>query len=391
MPTPVIVGAVRTAIGRSFKGTLVNTPPETLITTVLPEVVRRAGVDPNAIDDLIFAESHYGGGDLARYAADATGMQQVPGQSVNRHCAGSLTAIGNASAQIGSGMERVLIAGGVQSLSMTPLVNWRIPGPELKFEERWMPPTHVETPDAPAKDMSITVGWNTAQAMGITREEMDAWAARSHQRAIAAIDAGKFLDEIVPLKVQLPDGSVIDFSVDEFPRRDTTAEKLAQLKPLHPEIEGFSITAGNSSGTNDACAAVAIVDAAYAEAENLTKMATVRAWAAAGVAPRDTGLGALRAIDKVLQRAGLQPSDVALWEVNEAFASVSIAACKEFGLDEEKVNFSGSGCSLGHPIAASGARMVTTLIYELQRRGGGIGVAAMCAGGGQGGAVVIEV
>jgi len=391
MPTPVIVGAVRTAIGRSFKGTLVNTPPETLITTVLPEVVRRAGVDPNAIDDLIFAESHYGGGDLARYAADATGMQHVPGQSVNRHCAGSLTAIGNASAQIGSGMERVLIAGGVQSLSMTPLVNWRIPGPELKFEERWMPPTHVETADAPAKDMSITVGWNTAQAMGITREEMDAWAARSHQRAVAAIDAGKFLDEIVPLKVQLPDGSVIDFSVDEFPRRDTTAEKLAQLKPLHPEIEGFSITAGNSSGTNDACAAVAIVDAAYAEAEHLTKMATVRAWASAGVAPRDTGLGAVRAIGKVLQRAGLQPSDVALWEINEAFASVPIAACKEFGLDEELVNFSGSGCSLGHPIAASGARMVTTLVYELQRRGGGIGVAAMCAGGGQGGAVVVEV
>ena len=185
MSTPVIVGAVRTAIGRSFKGTLVNTPPETLITTVLPEVVRRSGIDPAAIDDIIFAESHYGGGDLARYAADATGLQHVPGQSVNRHCAGSLTAIGNASAQVGSGMERALIAGGVQSPSMTPLTNWRIPGPELKFEERWMPPTHVETPDAPSKDMSITVGWNTAQAMGITREEMDAWAARSHQRASA--------------------------------------------------------------------------------------------------------------------------------------------------------------------------------------------------------------
>ena len=142
MPTPVIVGAARTAIGRSFKGTLVNTPPETLITTVLPEVVRRSGIDPAAIDDIIFAESHYGGGDLARYAAAATGMEDVPGQSVNRHCAGSLTAIGNAAAQIGSGMERALIAGGVQSLSMTPLMNWRIPGPELKFEERWMPPTH---------------------------------------------------------------------------------------------------------------------------------------------------------------------------------------------------------------------------------------------------------
>jgi acetyl-CoA C-acetyltransferase len=391
MSTPVIVGAARTAIGRSFKGTLVNTPPETLITTVLPEVVRRSGINPADIDDIIFAESHYGGGDLARYAADAAGLQHVPGQSVNRHCAGSLTAIGNASAQIGSGMERALIAGGVQSLSMTPLTNWRIPGPELKFEERWMPPTHVETPDAPAKDMSITVGWNTAQSKGVTREEMDAWAARSHQRAIAAIDAGKFVDEIVPLKVELPDGSVIDFSVDEFPRRDTTAEKLAGLKVLHPEIEGFSITAGNSSGTNDACAAVALVDSDYAAANNLGVMATVKAWAAAGVPPRDCGLGALAAIDKVLGRAGLKPSDIALWEINEAFASVPIAACKEYGLDEELVNFSGSGCSLGHPIAASGARMVTTLVYELQRRGGGIGMAAMCAGGGQGGAVIVEV
>ncbi|MDZ4265658.1 MAG: thiolase family protein [Mycobacterium sp.] len=391
MPTPVIVGAVRTAIGRSFKGTLVNTPPETLITTVLPEVVRRSGLDPNAIDDIIFAESHYGGGDLARYAADASGMSQVPGQSVNRHCAGSLTAIGNAAAQIGSGMERALIAGGVQSLSMTPLVNWRIPGPELKFEERWMPPTHVETPDAPAKDMSITVGWNTAQSMGITREEMDAWAVRSHQRAVGAIDAGKFVDEIIPLKVELPDGSVIDFSVDEAPRRDTTLEKLAGLKVLHPEIEGFSITAGNASGTNDACAAVGLTDRDYAAAEGLNVMGTVRAWGAAGVPPRDTGLGAVKAIGKVLDRAGLKPSDIALWEINEAFASVPIAACKEYGIDEELVNFSGSGCSLGHPIAASGARMVTTLVYELQRRGGGIGMAAMCAGGGQGGAVIIEV
>ncbi len=391
MGTPVIVGAARTAIGRSFKGTLVNTPPETLITTVLPEVIRRSGIDPKDIDDLIFAESNYGGGDLARYAADACGLPDVPGQSVNRHCAGSLTAIGNAAAQIGSGMERALIAGGVQSLSMTPLVNWRIPGPELKFEERWMPPTHVETPDAPTRDMSITVGWNTAQAVGITREEMDAWAARSHQRAIAAIDAGKFIDEIVPLKVQQFDGSVIEFSVDEHPRRDTTVEKLAGLKPLHPEIEGFSITAGNSSGTNDAAAAVALVESDYADANNLTKLATVKAWAAAGVPPRDCGLGAVKVIGKVLDRAGLKPSDVTLWEINEAFASVPIAACREYGIDEELVNFSGSGCSLGHPIAASGARMVTTLVYELQRRGGGIGVAAMCAGGGQGGAVVIEV
>lgn len=391
MPTPVIVGAVRTAIGRSFKGALANTPAETLITTVLPEVVRRSGVAPSDVDDIIFAESHYGGGDLARYAAAACGMEDVPGQAVNRHCAGGLTAIGNAAAQIGSGMERVVIAGGVQSLSMMPLMKWRVPGPELKFEEPWMPPTHPETPDAPTRDMSITVGWNTAQAAGITREEMDAWAVRSHQRAVAAIDDGKFVDEIVPLKIQLPDGTVTEFSVDEHPRRDTTMERLASLPVLHPEIDGFSITAGNSSGTNDAAAATALVDRGYAESERLTVLATVKAWASAGVPPRDTGMGVLKVIGKVLQRAGLSASDVALWEINEAFASVPIAACREYGLDEDRVNFSGSGCSLGHPIAASGARMVTTLIYELQRRGGGIGVAAMCAGGGQGGAVVVEV
>ena len=390
MPEPVIVGAVRTPIGRSFKGTLVNTPPETLITAIVPEVIRRAGIDPADIDDMIFAESHYGGGDLARYAADATGLEHVPGQSVNRHCAGSLTAIGNASAQIGSGMERVLIAGGVQSLSMTPLMSQRIIGPELKFEERWMPPTHVETPDAPAKDMSITVGWNTAQAAGISREDMDAWAARSHQRAIAAIDAGKFVDEILPLKVQQLDGSVVDFSVDEHPRRDTTAEKLAELKVLHPEIEGFSITAGNSSGTNDACAAVAVVDHAYAADKGLDVMATVKAWGAVGVAPRDTGLGGVEVIGKVLGRAGLKPSDVALWEINEAFASVTVAAVQTLGLDPERVNVNGSGCSLGHPIGCTGARMIVTMLNELDRTDATVGAVAMCAAGGMASATVIE-
>src|SRR6201982_3115942 len=312
MPKPVIVSAVRTAIATSFKGSLVNTPPEVLATTILQEAVRRAGVKTADIDDVIFAESHYGGGDLAGYAAAASGMTSVPGQAVNRHCAGSLTAVANAAAQIGSGAEKVIVGGGVQSLSMSPLMNWRIPGPTLEFEERWIPPTHVESPDAPTRDMSITVGWNTAQAVGITREEMDAWAARSHQRAIAAMDAGKFVDEIVPLKITRPDGSVTEFSVDEHPRRDTTVEKLAALKVLHPEIEGFSITAGNSSGTNDAAAAVALVDRDYANAERLNVMGTVKAWAAVGVAPRDTGLGAVRVIAKVLERAGLAPGDVTL-------------------------------------------------------------------------------
>jgi len=196
-------------------------------------VVRRSGVNPADIDDIIFAESHYGGGDLARYAASATGLDHVPGQSVNRHCAGSLTAIGNASAQIGSGMERVLIAGGVQSLSMTPLTNWRIPGPELKFEERWMPPTHVETPDAPTKDMSITVGWNTAQAAGISREEMDAWAARSHQRLSAAKQPRFGVHDrlVVQLKF-IPRDGIPQFAFCRL----LLLSNLEQFGPKHPEI-----------------------------------------------------------------------------------------------------------------------------------------------------------
>jgi acetyl-CoA acetyltransferase family protein len=391
MPKPVIVSAVRTAIGTSFKGSLVNTPAEVLATIVLQEAVRRSGVEPADIDDVIFAESHYGGGDLARYAAAASGMASVPGQAVNRHCAGSLTAVANAAAQIGSGVERVAVGGGVQSLSMGPLMKWRIPGPSLEFEDRWIPPSHVEAPDAPTRDMSITVGWNTARAVGITREEMDAWALRSHQRAIAAIDSGAFVDEIVPLKIQGPEDALVDFSVDEHPRRDTSMEKLASLKVLHPEIEGFSITAGNSSGTNDAAAALTLADDSVARSAGLTVLGSVKTWAAVGVEPRDTGLGAVRVIGKVLDRADLSASDVTLWEINEAFASVPIAACREYGLDEDRVNIYGSGCSLGHPIAATGARMLTTLVHELRRRGGGIGVAAMCAGGGQGGAVVVEV
>src|SRR5262249_33086799 len=155
-----------------------------------------------------------------------------------------------------------------------------------------------------ARDMSITVGWNTAQAVGISREEMDAWALRSHQRAIAAIDDGKFVDEIVPLKIQGPDGELVDFSVDEHPRRDSSMEKMASLPVLHPEIEGFSITAGNSSGTNDAASALTLTDEEYAKAEGLNVIGSVKAWAASGVEPRNTGLGAVAVIGKVLQRAG---------------------------------------------------------------------------------------
>jgi acetyl-CoA C-acetyltransferase len=390
VPQPVIVSAARTAIGTARKGTLAATTGEELAVAILTETVRRSGLDPLRLDDVIFAESLYGGGDLARYAAVAAGLPQVPGVALNRHCAGSLTSIGMGAAQVTAGMDAAIIAGGVQTTSLSPNLSRRVPGTSGEFAD-WFPLTHPDQPDAPALDMTISVGWNTAKAAGISRAEMDAWACRSHQRAIAAIDAGRLADETFPLKVTAPDGSVVDFTVDEHPRRDTTVGKLAALKVLHPEIDGFSITAGNSSGLNDAAAAVAIASAELAAGEGIEPVAKIVSWAAAGVDPALMGFGALRAAEKALNRAGRTASDVSLWEINEAFASVPIAACREFGLDEELVNVSGSGCSLGHPIAASGARMVTSLIYELRRRGGGLGLATMCAGGGQGGAVLIEV
>jgi acetyl-CoA acetyltransferase family protein len=391
MTDAVIVSAVRTAIGTARKGSLADTTPEELAQIVLEESIARSGLAPELVDDVMFAESMYGGGDLARYAAVKAGLLHVGGVAVNRHCAGSLTSVGMAAADIRAGMNRAVVAGGVQSSSLSPISRMRVPGTVDEYVENWMAPTHPDTPEAPNRDMSITVGWTTAKAAGLSREELDAWAYRSHMRAVAAIDSGQFNDEIVPVKALLKDGSYVDFHIDEHPRRDSTLEKLASLKVLHPEIEGFSITAGNSSGVNDAAAALVVVDDALARSEGLTPLATVRSWAAVGIDPALTGMGVLTVIPKVLERAGLAIGDVALWEINEAFASVPVAACKNLGIDEAIVNTAGSGCSLGHPVAASGARMLTTIVHDLKRRGGGIGVAAMCAGGGQAGAVLLEV
>jgi acetyl-CoA C-acetyltransferase len=211
---------------------------------------------------------------------------------------------------------------------------------------------------------------------------MDAWALRSHQYAIRAIDEGRFKEEIVP--IETPHGM---FEVDEHPRRDTSMEKLARLKVLHPEIEGFSITAGNACGANDGAAALVVAS----DRLGLPALAYVRSWASVGIDPKYTGLAPVQAIPKALKRAGLTVGQVSLFEINEAFAAQAVANIRLLELDPEKVNVSGSGCSLGHPVAATGARMLVTLVHELRRRGGGIGVAAMCAGGGMGSAAVIEV
>jgi acetyl-CoA C-acetyltransferase len=294
-----------------------------------------------------------------------------------------------AAASIMAGMDKVVIAGGSESISTSPQTMKRTLGTDDWAQ--WMSPSHPATPDAPAFDMSITVGYNTAQSAGITREDCDAWAFRSHERAIAAIDEGRLQEEIVAIEVALRDGTTKIFDTDEHPRRGSTMEKMASLKPLHPEIENFPITAGNASGLNDAAAAMMIVSSDYAKANGLTPLAKIVSWASAGVQPRDTGLGPISAIPKALERAGLSSGDVDLAEINEAFASVPVAACRVLGLSEDITNPNGSGCSLGHPVAATGARMIITTMYELRRRGGGMGLASMCAGGGMGSATVFEV
>jgi acetyl-CoA C-acetyltransferase len=380
MPEAVIASALRTPIGTAVKGTLRDTTAFDLAHHIVTAAAE--GLDPALIDDVILGEGLYGGGVLARHAAVTAGLTSVAGLANNRHCAAGMAAVQSAAASVMAGMDELVIAGGVNSASTSPKALFRVNGEW----EPWMSPTHPDRPDAPNKDMSITVGWNTAVAAGLTRAELDAWALRSHRNAVAAIDEGRFKEEIVP--IETPHGL---FSVDEHPRRDTSAEKLARLKPLHPEIDGFSITAGNAGGANDAAVALVVASDTTAVREGLTVLGTVRSWASVGVDPAEMGLAPVKAIPKALARAGLSIADVDLFEINEAFASVPVAAVRLLELDPDTVNFSGSGCSLGHPVAATGARMLVTLVHELRRRGGGIGVAALCAGGGMGSATVIEV
>jgi acetyl-CoA acetyltransferase family protein len=389
MHEAVIVSTARTPIGTAFKGSLIDVDAFELGTHVVAEAVRRSGIDPMLIDDVVLGESLYGGGDIARYSAIEAGLVHAPGVAHNRHCASSLAAVQSAAASIRAGMDRAIVAGGTYSQSTSPRSTRRVPGTDDWTD--WMSPSHRDTPDAPNMDMSITVGWNAAVSAGVTREEMDAWALRSHRRAVAAIEGGSFEDEIAPLEVTRRDGTRVTFAVDEHPRRDTSLEKLASLKPLHPEIDGFSITAGNAGGSNDGAAAMVIVDQALGQELSLEPLAVVKAWASAGVPPADTGLAPTIAIPKALARAGLRTDEVALWEINEAFASMCVATTKILDIDDSIVNVLGSGCSLGHPIAMTGARMVISLVHELRRRGGGTGVAAMCAGGGMSTALVLEV
>jgi acetyl-CoA acyltransferase len=389
MPEALIVAAARTPIGTARKGTLLDVSAFDLAKYAAGEALKRSGIPGSDVDDMQMGEVLQGGGDIARYAAIELGLQEVPGVALNRHCASGMAAVQGASASIMAGMDAVVIAGGAESMSTTPMVQKRVLGTD-EFQQ-WMSPSHPDQPDAPAFDMSITVGYNTAQAAGLTRADCDAWALRSHQRAVQAIDEGRLQEEIVPIEVRTRDGATKIFDTDEHPRRDSSAEKMASLRPLHPEIADFPVTAGNASGLNDAGAALMLVSSEYAQAHGLTPLAKIVSWASTGTNPRDTGLGPILSIPKALERAGMTVTDLDLAEINEAFASVPAAACRELGLSEDITNVSGSGCSLGHPVAATGARMIITTMYELRRRGGGIALASMCAGGGMGSATVFEV
>jgi acetyl-CoA acetyltransferase family protein len=391
MGDAVIVSAVRTAIATARRGSLAHVDVFELARAAVGEALKRSGVQHDDVDDIVMGEVLQGGGCVARYAAVALGLTEVPGLAHNRHCASGMAPIQTAAASIRAGMDRVVIAGGAESITQAPQSFKKLPGPYSGVQP-WLSPSHPETPDAPTMDMSITVGWNTAVRCGVTREEQDHWAYHSHMRAIAATDEGRLKDEIFPMDVPAGRrGETMVFDVDEHPRRDTTMEKLAALPPLHPEIEGFSITAGNSSGLNDAACAVVVCDGDYAQDQGLEPLAIIRSWASVGVPPADTGIAPTLAIPKAVKRAGLTLEDMKLVEINEAFASMAVASSRILGFPHEIVNVNGSGCSLGHPVAATGARMVTTTIYELRRRGGGYGVVSMCAGGGMGSATVLEV
>ena len=388
MKNPVIVTAVRTPIARARKGSLVSKDAFQLAEAAVKGVVERSKIDPKEIDDVVIAESLQGGGVIARHTAVVLGLEKVPGMATNRHCAAGLGAISIGAGSIAAGMDRVVVAGGTESMSGMPTVLKR---PASGGDPQpWMSPSHPETPDAPAFDMSITVGHNTAVEAKLSRADVDQWAVYSHGRAIESIDSGAFAGQIVPVDVHGADGKVRRFDTDEHPRRGLTLEGMAELKALHPEIPGFTVTAGNAAGLNDAAAAVLLMDPDYAASNGFQPLAKIRSWASVGVAPRRTGMAPIDAIPKALARAGVEQGDVDLFEINEAFCSVPVAATRALGIAQEICNVNGSGCSLGHPIAATGARMVVTMIHELRRRGARLGCVSMCAGGGMGMAMVVE-
>ncbi len=393
-----IVDAVRTPIGR-YGGALASVRPDDLAALVLRAVVDRAGVDPALVEDVILGCANQAGEDnrdVARMAVLLAGFPvEVGGLTVNRLCGSGLQAINTAAHAIAVGDGDVFIGGGVESMTRAPYVMTKAEGPwdrgprELqdttlgwrfvnpKLAERHYPYSMGETAE------------NVAERWGVSRERQDAFALESQQRAVAAIEAGRFDDQIVPVEVAGRKGDVTVVSRDEHPRADTSAEALAKLRPAFKR-DGGSVTAGNSSGINDGASAVLLVEAEHARSLGLRPLARVVSTAVAGVDPAVMGVGPVPATRKALERAGLGIEDLDLVELNEAFASQSLVCIDELGLDPAKVNVNGGAIALGHPLGMSGGRLVTMLTHELSRTGGRYGLATMCIGVGQGIATIVE-
>ncbi|MEI7605184.1 MAG: acetyl-CoA C-acyltransferase [Chloroflexota bacterium] len=390
-----IVEALRTPVGR-YGGALAGVRPDDLAATVLEAIIARSGINPALIDDVILGCANQAGEDnrnVARMALLIAGYPvEVAGQTVNRLCGSGLQALASAANAIAVGDADVIVAGGVESMSRAPLVTLK---PESGYERgnRELVDTTIGwrfvNPKLNDRYPTISLGETAervAQEWNVSREDQDAFALASQQRAAAA--AKVHAEEIVPVHIPQRTGDPVVVDRDEHPRPDTNAASLARLKPAFSR-DG-SVTAGNASGINDGAAALLVVEAERARALGLTPYARIVATAVAGVDPGVMGIGPVPAIKKLLARTGLTVADLDRVELNEAFASQAVACIRELGLDPEKTNVHGGAIALGHPLGASGARMATTLVRELRRSGGRYGLAAMCVGVGQGIALLVE-
>ncbi|HVB10697.1 MAG TPA: thiolase family protein [Bacillota bacterium] len=390
MREALILSGVRTAIGKAPRGSLSRERPDELAAAVIAEAVRRVpGLEPARIEDVILGcalPEGPQGLNVARIAALRAGLPaSVPGYTVNRFCASGLQAVWSAAAAIATGTADIVVAGGVESMSLVPVPGGR-PEPNPYLVEHY-----------PAAYMSMgQTAEEVAARYEVSRADQDAFALESHRRAAAAIAAGRFTAEILPVpvrRVRIADGMVAgedlaQFAVDEGVRRDTSAEALAGLRPAFRE--GGTVTAGNASQTSDGAAALVLASPEAAAALGCRPLGVFRSFAVAGVDPDVMGIGPVEAVPKALARAGAALSSVDLVELNEAFASQSLAVIRRLGLDPARVNPNGGAIALGHPLGCTGARLTVTLLNELARQGGRRGVVTMCIGGGMGAAAVIE-
>ena len=392
MSRAVIVGAARTAIG-AFGGALKDTPVAELGRVAIQGALGRSGAEGDAVEEVIIGNVLQAGAGMnpARQAAIAAGLpESVPSFTVNKVCGSGLKAVALAAQAIAAGDAELIIAGGIESMSRAPY---------LLPDARW----GARLGNTPLVDSMLSEGLTCAMAhyhmgvtaeniaarYGVTREQQDAFAAESQARAAAAISSGRFKDEIVPVMIPQRKGSAVAFEVDEHPRSGTTAESLARLTPAFQKESG-TVTAGNASGINDGAAALVVAGLDRARLMELVPLATIVAYSSAGVDPRYMGMGPVPAIEQALGKADLSIDDIDLFELNEAFAAQSLAVIKQLGLDSSRVNVNGGAIALGHPIGASGARVLVSLLYEMQRRGSKRGLASLCIGGGQGIAMIVE-